>query len=95
MSKGDNKIKITELFMAQADRDRRFFGSIKRETDSDGLPVIRGEITMKDGFLLAQADTQQELGKKLDEMILMVLDFGLHSEAGVTSEVAGNPYFLN
>ena len=81
--------------MAQTSKSRRFFGTIKRETDSDGTPVIRGEITMQDGFLLAQADTQEKLGKKLDELVLMVLDYALHSGVGATSEIADMTCFLN
>ena len=81
--------------MAQACRDRRFFGTIKREIDSDGVPVVRGKIKVLDGFVCAQADAQEELGKRLDEMVLMILDYGLHSEAGVTSEVADTTCFLN
>jgi hypothetical protein len=35
------------------------------------------------------------LGEQLDEMVLLVLDFGLLLEAGKTSTIAGTPYFLN
>jgi hypothetical protein len=31
--------ELTKLSMAQADRDRRFYGMIQRGPDSDGHPV--------------------------------------------------------
>ena len=73
MSKGDNKIEITELFMAQADRDRRFYGTIHRGFNADGVPVVYGKIMMQDGFVCSQAATQEELGERLDELVKMVL----------------------
>ena len=43
MKKAKLNVEITELFMAQADRDRRFHGTIKRE---EGL--VRGEIKVNE-----------------------------------------------
>ena len=67
----------------------RFYGSIKPETDSDGTPVVRGKIKLLDGFIYAEADTQDELGKRLDELVLMVLDKGLHDVACKSIKLAG------
>ena len=38
MEDSSRKIELTELFMAQADKHRCFYGTIKRELDSDGKP---------------------------------------------------------
>ena len=89
------RLEITELFMAQADKDRRFYGTINRGFDADGVPVVRGKIMMQTGFILAQAGTQEELGKRLDELVKMVLDYGLYDDQGVTSTVAGFECMLN
>lgn len=97
-SKKDMNLEITELFMAKAGKqgwDRCFHGTIKRETDDDGNPVVRGNIKVNDGQIYAQAYDQWKLGDKLDELVLMVLDFGLHSDTGITSVIAGMPYFQN
>jgi hypothetical protein len=51
-----------------------FFGTIKRGFDSDGVPVIYGKIKVLDGFIYALAATQDVLGKRLDALVLMVLD---------------------
>ena len=93
--KKEDKFKITELFMAQADINRRFFGTIKRGCDADGTPVVRGRIEVQDGFVLAQAGCQDDLGTRLDELVKMVLDLGLHSDPGATSEIADTACFLN
>ena len=75
-----DRFEITKLFMAQADIYRRFFGTILRDFDSDGSPVVRGEIKVLDGFILAQAACKDEFGSRLDELVLMVLDEGLHDD---------------
>ncbi len=81
-NKKDN-LEITELFMAKAGRhgwDRCFHGTIKRETDADGNPVVYGKIKVLDGFICAQAENQWKLGDMLDTLVLMILDYGLHSK---------------
>jgi len=89
--KNDLKIEITELFMAKAGRkgwERCFHGTIKRDFDSDGNPVVYGKIKVKDGYIYATASDQWELGEKLDEIVLLILDYDLHKTA---SKNAGNP----
>lgn len=74
------RILITEIFMAKAGKngwDRCFHGTIRRETDANGNPVVIGKIKINDGYIIASAKDQWELGDKLDLMVLMVLDYGL------------------
>ena len=66
MADKKDRLEITEMFMAQADRDRRFYGTISRGFDADGTPVVRGKIMVLDGFVCAMASTREELGEKLD-----------------------------
>jgi hypothetical protein len=90
------KIELTEMFMAKASKDRCFFGIIKRWTDNDVTPKLFSKICMpNDGFICAQATNQKELGNNLDEMCVMILDMGLHDNAGVTTEIFGTDFFLN
>ncbi len=98
MDKKKDRLEITELFMAKAGKqgwDRCFHGTIKREIDADGHPVVYGKIKVNDGYIYAQAGDQWILGEKLDELILMILDYSLHSDTGKTSVIAGTPNFLN
>ncbi len=98
MKKKDDQFLITELFMAKCGKNgwnRCFHGTIKRETDADGNPVVYGKIRINDGYIYAMSSTQQELGTRLDELVLMVLDYGLHDDEGITSMIAGTHHFLN
>ena len=63
--KKEDKLEITELFMAQADVHRRFYGTIKRGYNTaDGTPIVRGRIEVQDGFVLAHACCQADLGTR-------------------------------
>ena len=95
MDNNKGKFEVIEMFMAQACRDRLFFATIKREIDSDGVPVVRGKIKVLDGYVCAQDSCQDDLGTRLDEFVKMVLDMGLHSDPGATQIISGTACFLN
>lgn len=83
--KKDSKFQITEIFVAKAGKDwnRRFHGTLNREKDENGKEcLVRGKIFIKtatqDGFVLSTAKDEWELGKNLDELVWLVLDFALH-----------------
>ena len=86
MSKKDN-ISITEIFMAKAGIgnsgfDRCFHGTIRREHDENGNPIVFGKIKVNDCVIYASARDQWELGTKLDQMVLLILDYDLHNSTG-------------
>jgi len=86
--KKEIKIQITEIFMAKAGKkgwDRCFHGTIRRERDDDGNPIVIGKIKVNDGFIYATAKDQWELGEKLDDLVLMILDYNLHGTPYVTA----------
>ena len=92
------KIEITELFMAKAGEkgwDRCFHGTIRREKDINGNPIVCSKIKVKDGYIYAKASDQWALGEMLDDMVLMILDFGLHSVVGKTTKICNKEFFLN
>ncbi|MCB9012414.1 MAG: hypothetical protein H6539_00080 [Bacteroidales bacterium] len=92
------KIEITELFMAKAGKkgwDRCFHGTIKRETNSDGNTIVYGKIKVHDGYIYAKASDQWELGDLLDDMVLIVLDKGLHSGKGIVVKIFDLDFNLN
>jgi hypothetical protein len=70
-----DRLEITKPLMAQADTDWRFYGRIYRGSDSVGHPVIPDRIKVNNGFELVQAAYQDILGRKLDEMVRMVVDY--------------------
>lgn len=89
MSKKEKeRFEICEMFMAKADRDRCFFGIIKRFEDHDGNPLVFSKIVMpNDGYICAQANDQKNLGNNLDKICVMILDKGLHNDGGVTETI--------
>ena len=67
-----DRFKITELFLAQVNKEVGFLGTIERSIDSDGNPTVFGRIKVNDVYVCAQASDQYELGSKLDELVAMV-----------------------
>ena len=68
-------IVLTEIFMAKAGRngwDNCFHGTITR---GDG--IVHGRIKMGEGYIVASAKDQWELGEKLDELVLVNLTLNL------------------
>ena len=57
--------------------DNCFHGYITRGTDEDGNPVVHAKIKMGTGYIVASAKDQQELGEKLDELVLANLCLNL------------------
>lgn len=95
-------VELTELFMAKAgktDFTRCFHGIIKRWKDESGKPVVYSKIYVKNnihsGYIYATAKDQWILGEKLDDMVLMILDFGLHNNKLKSFDHYGFEYSLN
>jgi hypothetical protein len=93
--KSKDRFEITEMFMAQASHDRCFYGIIKRSNDANGNPHVFSRIVINNGLIQARAPDQHELGRNLDEICKMVLDGGLHRNAGVTTKIFDADFFLN
>lgn len=94
--------EITELFTAKAGKDWKkcFHGTITREKNENGLEtLVRGKIHIKndihDGYIYAMGKDQWELGEKLDELVLMILDKDLHSDSGKKSVITETIFFHN
>lgn len=58
-------------------------------------PFVFGNIKVNDGNIIARTSNQLELGEKLDELVLLVLDYGLNDNIVVSSVIFGNTFFLN
>ena len=86
---------ITELMLVKADWQRTFVAEIYREITSEGVSIVRGTVVVNEGKMWCSAETQEELGKYLDDLCIMKLDMGLHSHAGVTTQIFGEDFFLN
>jgi hypothetical protein len=78
--KKEIKVEITEIFTAKAGSgnegfDRCFYGTIVRKRDENNNPVVYGKIKVNDGFVIAMAENQWELGEKLDQLVLYTLNY--------------------
>jgi len=89
------ELQITELFMSKAGWDRCFHGIIKRKTDEEGSQFVYSEIKINKGYIYSRASDQWILGQMLDELTIMVLDKGLHSNIGISETICGSEFFLN
>lgn len=90
-------IEITELMLVKAGDDftRTFMGEIYRETTIDGIPIVHGKVIVNEGKIWAAGETQEELGKYLDDICIMKLDMGIHANTGVIKKIFTHDIFLN
>ena len=90
-------IEITELYMYKAGQDwhRRFMGTIKRDFDDSGEPVVCGRVEVGDCIVYSMASDKDQLGEQMDAVVLMVLDYDLHSTAKKTTKICDTDFFLN
>ena len=98
--KGKTNIRLTEMFMAKCGRgkmgfDRIFHGTIKRDFDKNGEPIVYGKIKVNDGEITASAPDQWQLGDKLDQLVMLILDHDLHETDCVNAKICGEQFFLN
>jgi hypothetical protein len=77
------KVEITEMFVAKADKDRVYFGCIKRSRNEKDEMNLFSRIAMPDGGVLCANETDQKvLAKNLNSMAVMILDKNLHDDEG-------------
>jgi hypothetical protein len=88
---------IIRLFLVKAGNDyrRTFVGQIYRETTKERKSIVRGSVVVNGGRIWSSADNQEELGKYLDDLCIMKLDYNLHASAGESIVIAGTPFYLN
>ena len=75
--KKEGNIEITEIFMAKEGRngwDNCFHGTIRRDHDENGDPIVYGKIFVNDRIIEASGKDQWELGEKLDELVFFELN---------------------
>lgn len=71
------KIEITELFMAKADWNRTFVGTITRDRYVDGSEKIHATVPVNDYIIKATASNKKELGDNLDDIVKLILDHNI------------------
>ena len=90
-----DNLKITELMLIKAGWERTFVAEICREITSEGVSIVRGNVVVNEGKIWCSAESWDELGKYLDDLCVMKLDYGLHANHGVTINLFNYDIFLN
>jgi hypothetical protein len=90
-----DNLLITELMLVKADWERTFVAEICREITSEGVSIVRGSVVVNEGKIWSVAETQEELGKYLDDICQMKLDIGIHNTGGMTTIIFDKDFFLN
>ena len=87
-----SNLNLTELILVKAGNDwnRCYYGTIRRDHDEHGNPIIYGKIQIGSGYIYATAPDQWELGKKLDEMVHIILDYNLPKKKGNRYQISLN-----
>ena len=86
---------ITELFLVKADWNRTFMGEIIREKLDNGKEFLRGSVVVNDGKIWCCAETEEELGRCLDDICTLKLDHNIHDKPGKIEILAATGFFLN
>jgi hypothetical protein len=86
---------LNELFLVKADWSRTFWGEIFRENTPDGKEFVRGRVIIEEGKAWSTGESQSELAKNLNDICVMKLDMGLHSNVGVTTKIFNIDFFIN
>jgi hypothetical protein len=90
-----DNLQISELMLVKADWKRTFVAEICREITYEGVSIVRGTVVVNEGKIWSSAETQEKLGKYLDDICILKLDFGLHSNVGIAMEVNGFSIYVN
>jgi len=93
--KENSRFEITELFMAMADRERTYIGTMQRDKIDDTLTVIRGKVKVEGNMVYVKGNSVEEMWQAADEMVILNLDYDLHRTSGPRSEIFENDFFLN
>ena len=93
-------IEITELFMAKKGKkgwNHCFHGVIHREKDENGRETaVNSKIYLPgEGHIWSRDVNQDKCGENLDDMVELRLDHNIHSQPGVTIEIAEQKLNLN
>lgn len=98
--KKKERLEITELFMATCGRknwEKCYYGVIRRDKDENGKEIsVNSNILLPEkGMVWAEAEDQDKLGEKLDDLVELQLVKGIHKDPGVYSSIAETRFFHN
>lgn len=86
---------INELFLVKADWNRTFMGQIIRENNEDDNNIVRGNVVVNEGKIWSIGANEEELGKNLDDICTLKLDYNLHNSPGEITIISEEVFYLN
>lgn len=86
------RIEITELFLAKADWKRTYVGTVTRDMLDNGSIIVHGKIPVEGCVIEATATNDKDLGKKLDELVVLILD---HKIMEMKPRIIAYPYLID
>jgi hypothetical protein len=89
------RLKVGTLFLVNFEPGRIFWGTIRNIISEKGEEITSGDAVVEEGLMVGTARTMPELRQKLSEVCKLKLDFGLHSEKGVSSEILQTEFYHN
>jgi len=90
------EFELTELFAAYSIDNRWFYGIIKGIKDEqDSILWLYSKINIEDGYIIAVHSTRDELSKRLNDIINLVLFMGLNEIKVKTTEILQESIYLN
>ena len=57
-----------------------FYGTIRRERDDEGNPIVYGRIKIGEGYIVANGKDQWDLGEKLDQLVIANLNIKVYDK---------------
>jgi hypothetical protein len=93
--KDNDDIKLTKLFMAKINWQRKYMGTYNDYTNADGSKFVCGKVYIEDGDCWATANDKYELSRLMDAICKLKLECRLHDNDGESEVIAGSPFFLN
>ncbi len=96
--KDDNKkdkFHLVELFLVAADVHRTFVASMVTRTNDVGEEFVTASVRIVEGEVISAAPNRTELENNLDAICILKLDYNIHGQTSMTSEILSTHYFHN
>jgi hypothetical protein len=89
------RLQVGTLFLVNFEPGKIFWGTIRNIISEEGGEVTSGDAVVEEGLMVSTAGTMSELRQKLCGICKLKLEFGLHSNKGISSEILQSEYFHN
>ena len=89
------KFHFVELFLVAADVNRTYVASMLTKYDDEGHEFVTASVKIVEGEVISAAPTRVKLENNLDAICILKLDYNIHEQLSITSEIISTQYFHN